>query len=52
MTAFFRHYEEFTTSELIEEVSALTNQPEENLLDLSWFDLLEMIREHENNLWD
>ena len=52
MTAFFRHYEQFTTSELIEEVSALTNQREENLTDASWFDLQEMLREHENNLRD
>ena len=48
MTAFFRHYEEYTLAELIEELAELTNQPEENLTDLSWFDCLEMLRDLEN----
>ena len=51
MTAFFRHYEEYTLSELIEELAELTGQPEENLTDLSWFDALEMLRERENALY-
>ena len=50
MTALFRHYEEYSLAELIEEAAELTNQPEENLTDLSWFDVLEIIREHENSL--
>ena len=45
MTAFFRHYEEFTLSELIEE---LTDHTEAELADVSWFDCLEMLRDLEN----
>ena len=48
MTAFFHHYEEFTLSELIEELSELTNRPEEDFIDCSWFDCLEMLRDREN----
>ena len=51
MTAFLRHYEDYSLTELIEELAELTGQPEENLADLSWFDCLEMLRERENQLF-
>ena len=48
MTAFFRHYEEFTLSELIEEITQRTDFTEADLSDASWFDCLEMLRDLEN----
>ena len=48
MTAFFRHYEEFTLSELIEELVERSDWDEADLADCSWFDCLEMLRDLEN----
>ena len=48
MTAFFRHYEEFTLSELVEELTERSDWTEAELADASWFDCLEMLRDLEN----
>ena len=51
MTAFFRHYEDHTLSELIEEIAERTYYTEQELADASWFDCIEILRELENRAY-